>query len=122
MYICVYIELLGMKFSKDLIAASSSPIILSILTEGDCYGYQIIKKVKEISEGNLEWADGMLYPVLHKLEEKGMISSYWKVSDEGRKRKYYTLLDQGKITLTTEQENWSMINLLLTNLWKPNQI
>ena len=122
MYIYKYIELLGMKFSKDLIAASSSPIILSILEEGDCYGYQIIKKVKEISHGNLEWADGMLYPVLHKLEEKGMISSYWKVSDEGRKRKYYTLLDQGKITLTTEQENWSMINLLLTNLWKPNQI
>jgi PadR family transcriptional regulator PadR len=110
------------KISKDLVAASSGPIILSILSGGDHYGYQIIKKVKDASEGHIAWADGMLYPVLHKLEEKGYIDSYWLVSEEGRKRKYYRIRQEGKETLAIAQDHWSLINLLLKNVWSPETI
>ena len=75
--------------SKALIAASTKPIILSILISGENYGYQIIQRVKKISGGTLDWSDGMLYPVLHRLQKDEFISSQWKISEEGRHRKYY---------------------------------
>ena len=57
-----------MELYKDLVAASATPLVLSILKEGDSYGYAIIKRVKELSEREMNWTDGMLYPVLHRLE------------------------------------------------------
>jgi PadR family transcriptional regulator, regulatory protein PadR len=107
------------KLPKDLVAASSVPIILSILASGEQYGYQIIRKVREASGGDVEWADGMLYPILHKLEDKGMIESYWETSDNGRKRKYYRILPEGHQVLAEEKNHWSTIHLLLQNLWNP---
>jgi len=107
------------KLSKDLVAASSVPIILSILEKGEHYGYQIIQKVRESSGGDVEWADGMLYPILHKLEDKGMIESYWQMSDNGRKRKYYRICPEGREALAVERNNWSIIHVLLQNLWNP---
>ena len=58
--------------SKDLVAASATPLVLAILAEGDSYGYAIIKRVAELSGGHLQWTDGMLYPVLHRLERQGL--------------------------------------------------
>ncbi|HZL13994.1 MAG TPA: PadR family transcriptional regulator, partial [Verrucomicrobiae bacterium] len=75
--------------TKDLVAASSKPLLLSILAGGESYGYEIIQKVRELSGGQIEWSDGMLYPVLHRLERDGLIESEWKEADTGRQRKYY---------------------------------
>jgi PadR family transcriptional regulator, regulatory protein PadR len=61
--------------SKDLIAASSNPIVLAILAEGDSYGYAILQRVRELSGGRMQWTDGMLYPVLHRLERLGHIKA-----------------------------------------------
>jgi PadR family transcriptional regulator PadR len=105
--------------SKALIAASTKPMILSILLGGKNYGYQIIQSVKSISGGTLEWSDGMLYPVLHRLEKDGYIRSEWKMSDEGRLRKYYTITDSGKKELAKERNQWMSVNEALTKLWKP---
>src|SRR3989304_1521833 len=60
-----------MEINKDLIAASSPPLVLAILAEGDSYGYAILKRVQELSGGRMEWTDGMLYPVLHRLARPG---------------------------------------------------
>lgn len=106
------------KLSKELIGASTIPIILSILSKGESYGYEIIQSVKEISNGKIEYADGTLYPVLHKLEKKELIESYWKVAESGRKRKYYKIKNKGKKKLLTEKENWIIINHIICNLWK----
>ena len=84
-----------MNVSKDLIAASATPLILAILKENDSYGYAIIKRVKEMSENQLIWTEGMLYPVLHRLEEQQLIESYWDKSEAGRQRKYYRIKDVG---------------------------
>ncbi|MFN0202609.1 MAG: PadR family transcriptional regulator [Bacteroidia bacterium] len=108
-------------FSKDLMAASSIPLILSILSEGESYGYEIIKKIKAASGGKLAFAEGTLYPILKKMEEKGWIESQWKAEGNERPRKYYFLKEEGKTTLATEKENWLFISQILHNLWNQQQ-
>jgi hypothetical protein len=80
-----------MEINKDLIAASSTPIVLAILAEEDSYGYAILKRVRELSGGRMEWTDGMLYPVLHRLERLGHVEARWEVAESGRRRKYYRI-------------------------------
>ena len=77
--------------SKALIAASTKPVILSILAGREIYGYHIIHSMIEISGGTLEWSEGTIYPVLHRMEKDGLIRSQWKISESGRRRKYYRL-------------------------------
>lgn len=104
--------------SKALVAASTKPVILAILRGGENYGYQIIQRVKEISGGKLEWADGMLYPVLHRLEKDGLVTTQWKLSD-GRMRKYYKITEAGKKELAEERKQWLSVHNVLIELWKP---
>ena len=104
--------------TKDLVAASSKPLLLSILAGGESYGYEIIQKVRELSGGQIEWSDGMLYPVLHRLERDGLIDSEWKESDTGRERKYYSINFDGRKALKTEQQQWLTVHNTLGKLWK----
>ena len=103
--------------SKGLMAASTKPLILSILKGGKNYGYFITQKVKEISGGSLEWSDGMLYPVLHRLEKEGFIASEWINTESGRKRKYYSITELGKQELILEKENWMSVHAIFAQLW-----
>ncbi len=103
--------------SKELIGASAVPIILSILDKDDSYGYEIMQKVKELSSGKIEWKEGSLYPVLHKLEKTGFIKSLWKMADNGRHRKYYAINKKGRKALQTEIENWKLVQEMLDVLW-----
>jgi DNA-binding PadR family transcriptional regulator len=114
------IGVLDMDLSKDLVAASATPLVLSILKEGDCYGYAIIKRVKELSGEEMNWTDGMLYPVLHRLEKQGFINSYWRLSETGRKRKYYSLTREGDDTLEDIKSQWRLVNETLNRTWKLN--
>ena len=82
--------------SRELVGASSRPLVLSILAGGESYGYEILKQVKLLSGGKLEWSDGMLYPVLHRLERDGLIAGRWQLTKEGRRRKYYRLTTRGE--------------------------
>jgi PadR family transcriptional regulator len=107
----------NMKLEKELVAASSVPLVLSILGEGESYGYAIIQRVKELSQGQIQWTDGMLYPVLHWLEDQGYVRSEWRKSESGRKRKYYSLKPQGKEALRERQEQWRVVNSALNQLW-----
>lgn len=114
----IYIDNQGMKvLSKGLMAASSKPLILSILAQGETYGYDIIQKIESLSEGELEWADGMLYPLLHKMTSEGLISAQWRVIGEERKRKYYRLTSIGIETLQQEKSHWRFMNNLLNKTW-----
>jgi PadR family transcriptional regulator, regulatory protein PadR len=105
--------------SKALTAASTKPIILAILLTGEDYGYNIIQKVKAASGGTLEWSDGMLYPVLQRMEKEGLVASRWVVSDEGRYRKYYTITDDGRAELDSEMTQWRKVYEALTKLCRP---
>ena len=107
-----------MTISKDLVAASATPLILSILAEGESYGYAIIKRVRELSGGQMQWTDGMLYPVLHRLERQGLIKSFEQVSEAGRRRKYYRLEEAGGKTLKKQKNQWMLVYSTLQQLWE----
>ena len=106
-----------MNVSKDLIAASATPLILAILKEYDSYGYAIIKRVKEMSENQLIWTEGMLYPVLHRLEEQQLIESYLQKSEAGRQRKYYRIKDSGITELELLKKQWEIVHNALAKVW-----
>lgn len=104
--------------SKDLVAASATPLVLSLLSHGDNYGYDTIQRVRELSDGRLEWSDGMLYPVLHRLEKSGFITADWRAGDTGRRRRYYKLSSKGARELVRQREDWQAVNQSLTRLWR----
>ncbi len=104
--------------TKDLVAASSKPMVLSILAGGESYGYEIIQKVRELSGGHIEWSDGMLYPVLHRLEREGLIESEWREAETGRERKYYSLSKEGRKALQNERHQWLAVHNTLSKLWQ----
>ena len=106
-----------MEINKDLIAASSTPIVLAILAEGDSYGYAILLRVRELSRGRMEWTDGMLYPVLHRLERLGYVKARWETAETGRRRKYYQITDEGRAQLSAERQQWQVVDSTLRGLW-----
>lgn len=105
--------------SKTLMAASTRPIILAILSRKEDYGYSIIQKVKDISGGSLEWTDGMLYPVLQRMEMDHLISSQWKLSGENRPRRYYVITERGRKELASELASWRNVWRAITRLAEP---
>ncbi len=106
-----------MDINKDLVAASATPLVLAILAEQDSYGYAILKRVSELSGGRLEWSDGMLYPVLHRLERLGFIAGKWGKSETGRRRKYYRITRQGTEQLAVERRQWQAVDEALHKIW-----
>ncbi len=104
--------------SKELVAASTVPLVLSVLADGEEYGYALIQRVRELSGGKIEWTEGMLYPVLHWMEEQELIESEWREGDSGRKRKYYFLSKTGRKALQTERQQWMTVHETLIKLWK----
>jgi len=106
--------------SKNLMAASTKPLILAILSRGEFYGYEIIQKIIELSGGVLEWSEGMLYPVLHRMEWELLVRSQWKVSENGRRRKYYSLTERGRSALEEERKQWLSVHTVLSGLWNPS--
>jgi DNA-binding PadR family transcriptional regulator len=106
-----------MELGKDLVAASATPLVLAILSEGDSYGYAIIKRVAELSGGHLQWTDGMLYPVLHRLERQGHVASRWRASENGRRRKYYRITKEGRAQLAEHRKQWQAVDETLRGIW-----
>lgn len=107
-----------MSIEKDLVAASATPLVLAILTEGDSYGYAIIKRVSELSGGELQWTDGMVYPLLHRLERNGFVEAVWGKSETGRSRKYYRLTPGGAEHLTQQRRQWQTVDSALRGIWR----
>ena len=104
------------KPSKELVAAAAVPVVLSILAAGDSYGYAIGQRGRELSNGDMDWAEGMLYPILHRLEQRGLIAAYWGEAETGRKRKYYRLLPAGREELQIQRAQWQRIHRILSDL------
>lgn len=106
-----------MEINKGLIAASSTPMVLAILVEGDSYGYAILKRVRELSGGRMEWTDGMLYPVLHRLERLGHVEARWEIAESGRHRKYYRITSGGREQFAEERRQWQAVDATLRGIW-----
>jgi DNA-binding PadR family transcriptional regulator len=102
-----------MILSKDLVAATAEPLVLSILSRNESYGYALIKEVYALSGSKVQWTEGMLYPVLHRLEEQGFIKSVWKTSETGRRRKYYKIEKKGRSSLNERLHQWDLANKMI---------
>lgn len=111
-----------MQIDKDLVAASSTPLVLAILAEGESYGYAILKRVRELSDGELDWTDGMLYPLLHRLHRLGYVTTEWRTPPEGRRRKYYTLTEAGREALAEHKRQWDTVTRALGDIWGGGQM
>jgi PadR family transcriptional regulator, regulatory protein PadR len=107
---------------KELVAASTEPLILSLLSRGESYGYELIQEVKRLSGDKIQWTDGMLYPVLHRMEENGWIKARWAEMENGRKRKYYAIKKDGEQALREKREQWTVISSVLGGLWKGQHV
>lgn len=105
-----------MRIDKDLVAASATPLVLAILAEEESYGYAILKRVRALSEGELEWSDGMLYPLLHRLGRLGYVTTEWRTPVEGRRRKYYVITDAGRAALADHQRQWAAVTRALDGI------
>jgi DNA-binding PadR family transcriptional regulator len=106
-----------MHIDKDLVAAAATPLVLALLAEGESYGYAILKRVRALSGGELEWTDGMLYPLLHRLRRLGYVTTEWRTSPEGRRRKYYAITEQGRAALADQQRQWVAVTRALNDVW-----
>jgi DNA-binding PadR family transcriptional regulator len=107
-----------MEINKELTAASSTPIVLAILAEGDSYGYAILQRVRELSGGHLQWTDGMLYPVLHRLERLDQVEARWEVAESGRRRRYYRITPRGRAQLAEDRRQWQAVDETLRGIWR----
>ena len=104
--------------AKELVAASTKPLVLGVLSNGESYGYEIIRQIRDRSGGQLEWSEGMLYPVLHRMEKEKLIVSSWKVGENGRKRKYYRISASGKRSMAVERKQWLAVHNTLDSFWE----
>lgn len=105
------------QIDKDLVAASAMPMVLTILDEGESYGYAILRRVRELSGGELEWTDGMLYPLLHRLHRFGYVTGEWRTPPQGRRRRYYAITDDGRAALAEHQRQWVTVTRALRDAW-----
>ena len=92
-----------MLIEEDLMAAPATPLVLTILSEGENYGYLIIKRLRELSGVQSVWTDAMVYPLLHRLGRLGYLKTEWRTLPEGRRRKFYAITDDGKAALAQRQ-------------------
>jgi DNA-binding PadR family transcriptional regulator len=107
-----------LHIDKDLVAASATPLVLGILAEGDSYGYAILKQVNELSGGRMAWTDGMLYPLLHRLERQGYVKASWGTAESGHKRKHYAITDSGRSALAERHQQWTVVAEALDRVWR----
>ena len=106
-----------MKVTKDLVAASATPMVLGILAEADNYGYAILRRINELSGGELDWTEGLLYPLLHRLERLGYVASSWQSATGERRRKYYSITSRGLAELAEQRRQWDTVVDALKGIW-----
>ena len=103
--------------TNELIGATASSMVLAILKEGDSYGYEIVHKMKEMTEGKLKWQEATIYPILKHLENEGMITSYWKTDAGVRARRYFAIQEKGIEKLYENKKEWNLAQLIIGKLW-----
>jgi PadR family transcriptional regulator PadR len=111
----------AVHIEKDLVAASATPLVLAILAGRESYGYAILKRVRELSHGELEWTDGMLYPLLHRLHRLGYVTREWRTPPEGQRRRYYAITDEGRAALAEHKRQWVTVARTLRDAWGSDQ-
>ncbi len=99
-----------MKIEKSLLSGSTPMLVLSLLRDGDKYGYEMVETLAKRSDDTFLLKEGTLYPLLHSLEQQKFVTSYTKEAPSGRERKYYRLTDSGRKQLEYKEQEWQMFS------------
>ena len=103
--------------TNEMIGATASSMVLAILKEGDSYGYEIVQKMKKITEGKLKWQEATIYPILKQLENDGLVTSYWKYNTGEKARRYYSIQEKGIEKLYNNKEEWNLAQIFFKKFW-----
>ena len=106
-----------MEFGKDLVAASATPLVLAILAESDSYGYAIIKRVTELSGGQLAMDRRHALPGAPPARAARSCRGEWGASESGRKRKYYRITKEARAQLAFQRRQWQVVDSTLRGIW-----
>ena len=96
-----------MRFDRELLKGNTGTVVLAILAEGPLHGYSIAKELLRRSENALELGQGVLYPILHRLEERGLIRGEWEPSNGTPSRKRYAITEKGRQELSARRREWT---------------
>jgi transcriptional regulator len=88
-------------------------LVLRVLSRGELHGWGITLKLEQLSKSALQVDEGSLYPALYRMEEKGWIEAEWKMTENNRRAKYYTLTRAGRKQLETAQEGWDRMSAII---------
>ena len=99
-----------MKIEKSLLSGSTPLLVLSLLKDGDKYGYEMIEELAKRSDDTFQLKEGTLYPLLHTLEKERFVTSYTKQTPSGRERKYYRLTAEGLAQLEYKEKEWQLFS------------
>jgi PadR family transcriptional regulator PadR len=106
-----------MSYGRELLKGNTETLLLSLLINQPMYGYQIIKELKERSQGYFRFKEGTLYPALHRLEAAGLVRGSWERLPSGKERRYYHLTDKGRKLLEVMVAEWrgfsAAVNLVM---------
>ena len=94
------------EFARNLAAGTYDLIVLNVLRDNRSYGYGIVKSIFEQSKHTIRWYQGTLYPVLHRLEKRGLVTSKWESKKTGRQRRYYRLTPRGQRLWRDQRDHW----------------
>ncbi len=107
-----------MTIEKRLLTGSTTMLVLKLLADKDMYGYQMIEELSKRSDDTFNLKAGTLYPLLHNLEQKGMVSSYNDNADSARVRKYYSITKKGKALLAEKRTEWKIYSSAVNKVLK----
>ena len=99
-----------MKIEKSLLSGSTPLLVLSLLKDGDKYGYEMIEELARRSDDTFLLKEGTLYPLLHAMEKEGYVRAYSKTTASGRERRYYHLTQSGAERLRNKEEEWRLFS------------
>lgn len=102
--------------SKELVGASTAVLILGVLRREPNYGYEIVRLLNIEADEAFSWQEGTIYPVLHKLERRGLVRCRWREAPTGRKRKYYTITSKGRDALDAGTHQWRVFHDLIIRI------
>ena len=110
----------GRSIERELKRGSLELIVLHLLSSGEAYGYEIVTKLSDRTQGALEISDGTLYPVLYRLERGGFVDVRWETPQRGVPRKYYRLTTEGTAELSRLSQEWTTFARAMTRLIRKN--
>ena len=105
--------------SGELLQGTLDMLILKTLIRGPMHGYGVVEFIQQTSEDVLRVEEGALYPALHRLELRGLLSSEWGVSENNRRAKYYRLTAEGRKNLVDEKARWQRMSAAIARIMEP---